>query len=307
MIVPGRRMAMKRWLTVLLIAALVLIGAAAMGEDYQVAEGNAESFGTLLVDMLCAYEQPSPLDDRILDVDVEVIRAVSEEDGELARAIADHWRAVYLDREYRLCVDQGDGRATSLEESDLQDSADHAFVVLGYELKDGKMTRELMGRCEAAASAARSFPSAILVCSGGATGRNNPQKYTEAGLMKAYLVQRCGIDAGRIFIDEQAMTTVENAIHTFEILRAQGVRTITVVTSTYHQRWGQVIYNAMAAIYRLRYGYDVDIVGNYCFQIEPSHDSYRRDDRIAVRQLTSVLNLPKETVERMQDDLRRAG
>ena len=125
--------------------------------------------------------------------------------------------------------------------------------------------------------------------------------------MKAYLVQRCGIDAGRIFIDEQAMTTVENAIHTFEILRAQGVRTITVVTSTYHQRWGQVIYNAMAAIYRLRYGYDVDIVGNYCFQIEPSHDSYRRDDRIAVRQLTSVLNLPKETVERMQDDLRRAG
>ena len=50
----------------------------------------------------------------------------------------------------------------------------------------------LMGLTKAAI-AARVFPDSILVCSGGATGDNNPERHTEAGLMKQYLAGTCGI------------------------------------------------------------------------------------------------------------------
>ena len=85
-------------------------------------------------------------------------------------------------------------------------------MVLGYELLNGGMTDELKGRCDAAAAAAKTFPASLLVCSGGATGQNNPQRHTEAGLMKDYLVDECGIAAERVFTDERALTTAENII-----------------------------------------------------------------------------------------------
>ena len=186
----------------------------------------------------------------------------------------------------------GGQRATELEQAGLKDGDIQAIVVLGYELENGEMTDELKGRCEAAAAAARSFPSAILVCSGGATGENNPENHTEAGMMKEYLAEQCGIDADRILIDESAMTTVENAVNTFEMLRERDIRTMTIVTSAYHQKWGQAVYNAVGAICRLEYGYAVEIVGNYCFDTEPSNPMLRMDSFIASRQLAQILNLP---------------
>ncbi len=156
------------------------------------------------------------------------------------------------------------------------------------------MQPELMGRCDAAAAMARFFPSAILVCSGGATGENNPEGHAEAGLMKAYLVERCGIGAERIFIDEKATTTAENAANTLDILRQQGVQTMTVVTSAYHQRRGQVLYSVMAELYRQRYDCSVEIVGNYNYDIEPSSPIQTFDARIAAGQIAELLELPDE-------------
>lgn len=285
---------MKKLLSLLLAALLLAAGLSAMAEDYRIDEGNMDNFAAMLNDLLTAYEAPSGEDEQRIEADLEAIHAVSDSDGEIAQSIADHWRTVYLDGKYALCVHDGRERATVLEAAMPADIGGHAFVVLGYELKDGEMTEELIGRCEAAAAAARSFPDSILVCSGGATGENNLDGHTEAGLMKAYLTESCGIDAGRIFIDERAMTTVENAINTFGMLEANGVKTITIVTSTYHQRWGQAIYNAVRALYGKSHGYSVQIVGNYCFDIEPSNEMFKNDAQIAVRQLSSVLGLPRE-------------
>lgn len=284
-----------------LLTALVLLTGAALAEGYRIDPRNASNFGKLLIDLLHAYERPASDDASTIAAALDAIRDVSLGDYEVARAISDHWGRVYLNAEgeYLLNLYDGGERATALEQTGLKDSPTQAFVVLGFELKDGKMTPELAGRCDAAAAAARSFPSAILVCSGGPTGKNNPQNHTEAGLMKRYLVEKQGIDAGRIFIDEKAMSTVQNAVNTFEILRAQGIETITIVTSSYHQRWGQVIYNAMSALYRQGDGYSVRIVENYCYDIAPS-DHYRNDDRFAVRQLTSVLQLPDKVIEEMK-------
>lgn len=285
----------------LLIALTLLLGATAMGEVYHISDENDMNFGRLCINLLRACETPAPGDAEAVASVLDAIEAMDAGDRAVAQAIADHWMRVYVnaDGSYQLHVYDGGERASALEGSAIPDSPTHAFVVLGYELKDGEMTPELKGRCEAAAAAARVFPNTILICSGGATGHNNPNKHTEAGLMKAYLSEKCGIDAGRIFIDEKARSTVENAENTFEMMRQRGVASYTIVTSTYHQKWGQVVYNAMAAFYRQSSGYDTELIENYCFDIEPE-ERFREDQRWAMRQLVVMLDLSDPVVEGMK-------
>lgn len=270
-----------------------------LGEDRDAGDTRRdECLGQLLLDLLSAHEQPTAEDGQRIEADLNAIRAVSAADYPVARAVADHWRQVYLDPGYVLCCHGAGDFAPELHDAGIPDAETHAFVVLGYELLDGEMTDELKGRCEAAAAAARSFPKAILVCSGGPTGPNNPQKHTEAGLMKQYLSEVCGIDPARIFTDERALTTAENAINTFAILKEQRIETMTIVTSSYHQRWGQALYNALAAIYEQQYGYHARLVGNYCFETEPSVEVFLHDDWFAAYQLGEIWKLSPEQMAR---------
>lgn len=288
---------MKKWvrmMTVFLLCAVFVIGLLPQKREYRIAAGNRINFSQLLSDLLAAYETSPERYSQNVDFDLKTIRAVNQKDYMVAKAIADHWSRVYLDPGYRMNLYRDGDSAEQLLQEGIPNSGGHAFVVLGYELKNGEMTDELKGRCDAAAAAARTFPNAILVCSGGATGQNNPEQHTEAGLMKNYLVRTCGIDEARIYTDERAMTTAENAINTFEILRERGVQTMTIVTSSYHQRWGQVLYNAMAAIYGQSYGYTPEIISNYSFDLAPENEMFRNDAGIAISQLRGILNLPRQ-------------
>ena len=246
---------------------------------------GAVTYGQLFADLLSSVETPSEGDIELIDADAAAIGT------DLAFSIAEHWKKIYLDPEYRLLIWGKD------DPSLIPVRGKHAFVVLGYQLQNGQMTDELKGRCDAAADAALAFPDSIIVCSGGATGSNNPDNNTEAGLMKQYRAEVRGIDPDRIFIDELAMTTAENALNTFRILMEQAVETMTIVTSDYHQKWGQVLYNALAAVYRADHGYSAEIVGNYCFEIEPTQTTYQRGYRIALSQLGRMLGLPREELE----------
>lgn len=291
---------MKKFIGILIAAVLcaaVLIGTARKEQPYKISDGNRINFGTLLADMLEAYESGSYGRNEKLDSDLVTIRTVSYRDYAVARSIEEHWERVYLDPEYRLSLYR-EGAKPDLDYSMIPNSASHAFVVLGYELKDGEMTEELKGRCNAAAAAAKAFPKTVLVCSGGATGANNPDRHTEAGMMKAYLSGECGISPDRIFTDEQAMTTAENAVNTLAILKEHGVRTMTIVTSSYHQRWGQVLYNAVSALYEQQYGYAPEIIGNYCYDISPETEAFRNDASIAISQLGSILGVQRQTPRR---------
>ena len=254
----------------LLMLALVLAFTAARAEKWRAADGNAVRF-RVLFDLLidACGEEPSPSNASSTELVISQIREESADDGDIAQAIADHWQSNVLDSGYRMFVYRGEEKAEALERSGLDFSGKHAFVVLGYCLRDGQMTDELVGRCDAAAAAARSFPDAILITTGGATGSNNPDGHTEAGEMKRYLVNTCGIDESRIFTDTEAMTTQENAVNTFRILREQGISTYTIVTSDYHQLWGQILFNAVAAIYEKSVGYEVRMIGNYNYPARP--------------------------------------
>ena len=276
-----------------LLCTAILLSTMGKSGDYQIADSNRENFALLLSDLEEAAASPSPDDRRAIDADLMAIRAVSPRDYSVAKTISDHWEQVYLDPGYRLNLHNGEASADALKDTGIVNSRTHAFVILGYELKDGEMTDELKGRCEAAA-AAKVFPETILVCSGGATGVNNPDKHTEAGMMKTYLVEVCGLDGGRIYTDERAMTTAENALNTMAILRKHHASTMTIVTSSYHQRWGQVLYNGVAALYAQNYGYAPVIVSNYNFPIEPENEKFRNDYRIAASQLSGILGLPRK-------------
>ena len=72
---------------------------------------------------------------------------------------------------------------------------------------------------------------------------------------------------------------------------------MTIVTSLYHQRWGQAVYNALAELYRQQHGYSVEILGNYSCDLMPDVPAYRNDDQIAVRQIAGILELPRDALQ----------
>ena len=212
------------------------------------------------------------------------------ENNEWAAFIAEKWNEIYFSPDYRLYIDGKD------DPEALPVSGKHAFVVLGFELENGGMRDELKARCEAAAAAAGAFPGSILVCSGGATGENNPEGHTEAGLMKEYLVQNCGIAPERICIDESAMTTLDNVVNTFTILRSQGIDTITIVTSSYHQRRANILYETLAEVMRRTEGVSITVAGNYGCEAQAPDGLDKFDAGIAAMQLNEILAkfLPEE-------------
>ncbi len=216
------------------------------------------------------------------------------EGNELAAFIAEKWNEIYFNPEYRLYINGKDAPET------LPVSGKHAFVVLGFELENGEMQDELKARCEAAAAAAAAFPESLLVCSGGATGENNPEGRTEAGLMKEYLIQNCGIAPERVCIDESAMTTSENAVNTFTILKDRGIDTITIVTSSYHQRRANILYETLAEIVRKTEGVSIAVAGNFSCEAQTSEELEKLDARIAALQLSELLTnyMPEEEASR---------
>jgi len=256
------------------VLALVLVLAlmvpfAALGGTWRTAEENLSRFRTLFDMLGAACDSNKTPEEAAMEAVLAEISAANGDDGDVARAVTEHWRATVLDSRYRMFQYRGEETAGSLKQSGLEFGKRHAFVVLGYQLQDGEMTAELKGRCDAAAAAARAFPDAMLICTGGATGPNNPEKHTEAGMMKNYLVRDCGIDASRIYTDPYAMTTMDNAVNVLGMMEIRRVDTYTLVTSDYHQRWAQVMFNAVAAAWEKDTGYRARLVGNYNYPEQP--------------------------------------
>ena len=256
-----------------LVLALVLLCAAAAADTWQAAEENLPRCRPLTELLKAAGGEKTAENRAEIEALLEEIQTANPEDYAVGRAVTDHWFKSALNSNYRRFAYRGEDKAYPLERSGLDFSGKHAFVVLGYQLQDGEMTEELKGRCNAAAAAARSFPESLVICTGGATGQRNWENHTEAGEMKMYLARDCHIDADRILTDEQAQTTLENAQNVFLILKQQGIEKITLVTSDYHQMWAQILFNAVAAIWKARTGMEVSIVGNYSYTVRPGTKS----------------------------------
>lgn len=266
----GRGKTLKS-IAVCILALLMLPLCCGLAEGAQ--PKRKTDYSTLIRDLPKARESMDPV-----NADLEAMK-----DDELAVFIAAKWQELFMDPDYRIYLCGTDSPA------ELQITGNHAFVVLGYALENGEMTEELKERCDAAAAAWREFPDSILVCSGGATGANNPSKHTEAGMMKAYLSKECGIPEDSIYTDERAMTTVENAMNTFAIMKEQWIEEITIVTSSYHQRWANLLYSVLAEHIRITEGRAIGIVGNFSCERNAPANLAGKEANIAARQLDEMM------------------
>ena len=63
---------------------------------------------------------------------------------------------------------------------------------------------------------------------------------------------------------------------------------MTIVTSDYHQVWGQILFNAAAAMEAAQTGRMIRIVGNYSY---PANHGTSRGTRAALGQLSFMLGI----------------
>jgi hypothetical protein len=260
----------RRFRAILLAAALLFSGTWAAAE-----EPEAE---TVLADLYTACKTKA----------ADAVQKVEEEIGQIREPVlletAVRWKELFIDSGYKLYMNGRD----KPEDLEIPDPSKHAFVVLGYCLRNGEMEPELQGRCKAAGTVAKAYPDAIVLCSGGATGSNNPNRNTEARLMRDYMIRKCGIAGDRILLDRDSLTTAENARNSLRILSEMGIETVTVVTSAYHQRWGSMLFYAAAAWYR-KQGIPMEIIGNWCYNTTPAAGYDGINSSFAMTQLRVLL------------------
>ena len=117
---------------------------------------------------------------------------------------------------------------------DLPQDDSLCIVVFGYGLDaDGSIQPELEDRLYVALNAARQYPDAYVAVTGGQT--SEVAGVTEGGQMAAWLRAQ-GVAESRLIVEDQALSTTQNAANTYKLLTSAypQVKTLAVVTSDYH-------------------------------------------------------------------------
>ncbi len=131
----------------------------------------------------------------------------------------------------------------------LPDTDELCMVALGFQLNpDGTMRDELIQRLQVVARSAEKYPNAWIVCTGGGTAAENPDA-TEAGKMAEWLREH-GIREERIIVEDRSLTTAQNAIYTYELIREKcpQVSQIAILSSDYHIATGVLLFGAQAIL-----------------------------------------------------------
>ena len=185
------------------------------------------------------------------------IKVVDQDIYERDRLLLEYWS--YLDN--KMTLNKG------VAPDGLPNSANHAFVVLGYALNpDGSINQEAMGRCDVAYESAIKYPNSFIFLTGGGTAKEN-KDVTEGGQMKEYLVNVKGLDEKRIILETKAMDTIENAKNTIEKLTEYNIKSITVITSDYHIRRANLLFKGEIMLMAEKNGiYPIQILNNAVYE-----------------------------------------
>ncbi|MBQ7714242.1 MAG: YdcF family protein [Clostridia bacterium] len=131
----------------------------------------------------------------------------------------------------------------------LPDTDELCIVVLGFQLNpDGTMKDELIERLTVALESAKKYPRSYIVCTGGGTAAEN-RSASEAGEMAKWLAEQ-GVADERIIVEDNSVTTAQNAIFTYDILTSlfPSVKKLAIVSSDYHIATGELLFKAEAII-----------------------------------------------------------
>ncbi len=131
----------------------------------------------------------------------------------------------------------------------LPDTDELCLVALGFQLEpDGTMRDELIERLKVVLNSARKYPHAYIVCTGGGTAAEN-ESASEAGEMAKWLAEH-GVDKKRIIVEDNSITTAQNALFTYDILVSlyPSVKKLAIVSSDYHIATGELLFKAESVI-----------------------------------------------------------
>ena len=106
-------------------------------------------------------------------------------------------------------------------------------IVLGAKIHGDRPSRMMRQRLDAAAERLAADPTAHCVVSG---GLGPGETYTEAYVMKKYLVETWGIDGERIACEEYSTDSHENIHLSMDVIREKGWSTdVVIATHVFHQ------------------------------------------------------------------------
>ncbi len=131
----------------------------------------------------------------------------------------------------------------------LPKTDEFCMVALGYQLNsDGTMKDELVGRLNVVKASAEKYPNALIVCTGGHTAYEN-REVSEAGRMAEWLIEN-GIAEQRIIVEDNSLTTAQNAAFSLELLtlRYPQVTKLAIISSDYHIATGNLLFGAQSTL-----------------------------------------------------------
>lgn len=113
-----------------------------------------------------------------------------------------------------------------------------AIITLGYALNpDGSMHETLIQRLDKTLELAKQLPDAMIIVTGGVPQNNQ----TEGRLMTEWLVKN-GVDVKRIYQDNFARSTVENALFSRYALAKHKIKHAVIISSGSHVRRAQALF-----------------------------------------------------------------
>ena len=242
---------MRRALCVL--AVLMLVPALALGGSAADMEETRPYIQQILNYYLHYGEEARPE----IDVLLETVAEIDPEQAEIWEKILSDWGRYSDD----LMLNPGvlpDG---------LPEDDSLCIVVMGFCLnRDGTMQPELEGRLEVALASAEKYPNAYILCTGGPTADTGD---TEAKQMQRWLMSK-GIPWRRIIVEEESLSTTENAMFSQEILQKKypQIEKLAIVTSDYHVARSCLMFSVVPA-YRACYEGDrpLEVVSNAAYVI----------------------------------------
>lgn len=114
-----------------------------------------------------------------------------------------------------------------------QPAEDATVIVLGSKIYGNRPSRMLRSRLDAAADWLEAHPHSHCVVSG---GLGEGESFTEAEVMKAYLVNDRGIDPARIACEDTSTDTRENTAFSMAVIEKQGWnKEVAIATQVFHQ------------------------------------------------------------------------
>jgi len=171
------------------------------------------------------------------------------------------------------------------------------IIVMGYYLKpSGAMRDELYDRLDVALASALKYPNAYILCTGGGTAADN-SKLTEAGQMAKWLINQ-GVDPNKVIVEDNALSTIQNAIYGCELLYQDypQVKNLAVITSDYHIYRSSLYVHTQAALDAYKKGLEpMRVLASATCRVNPGAD---RDLETQIEGMGMLTGLDLEKLSR---------